>query len=58
MKMPYNPVLVFKCQGEKQTDSMDNLGEEDFLLGIQTEFQKEVWWQCCANGCDTWDYTI
>ena len=38
-EMPYNPVVVFKAQGDKQGDTTDNLAHEDFLLGIQTEFQ-------------------
>ena len=37
----YNPVLVFKPQGEN-TEETDNLAEETFLLGIQTKFQRDV----------------
>ena len=38
----YNPVIVFKPQGMEQTTSMDNLGKDDFLLAIQSEFQKDA----------------
>ena len=41
-EMPYNPVVVFKAQGDKQGDTTDNLADEDFLLGIQTEFQCDL----------------
>ena len=34
--MPYNPVLIFKQQGEQQSDTMDNLANDDFLLALQT----------------------
>ena len=40
--LQYNPVLVFKPQGVTQTREMDNIGENDFLLVIQTEFQRDV----------------
>ena len=29
-RMTYNPVLIFKQQGEEQSESMDNLANEDF----------------------------
>ena len=38
--MPYNPVLIFKQEEEPQSNAMDNLGNDDFLLALQTEFQK------------------
>lgn len=41
-ELPYNPVVVFKAQGDKQGDTMDNIADDDFLLGIQTEFQCDL----------------
>ena len=38
----YNPILYFKPQGETQPDNMDNVGNDDFLLGIQTDFQRDM----------------
>lgn len=38
-ELKYNPVLLFKKQGEEQTMDMDNLADKDF---IQTEFQKDI----------------
>ena len=35
----YNPIVVFKQQGNEQNDDTDDLGQNDFLLVIQTEFQ-------------------
>ena len=40
--LPYNPVLLYKEQGSVQDDEMDNLGDNDFLLCIQTEFQRDA----------------
>ena len=40
--LPYNPNLLFKPQGESQPDDMDN---DDFILGLQTEFNVI----CCAS---------
>ena len=40
--MPYNPVLVFKNQGEEQNDDNDNIGRDDFLLAFQTEYQHDM----------------
>lgn len=40
--MPYNPILKFKQQGCKQLDDMDNIGDQDFFLCIQTKFQKDM----------------
>ena len=37
-----NPVLVFKPQGTPQLPSMENISVDDFLLGIQTEFQRDM----------------
>ena len=35
---PNNPVLLFKAQGEPP----DNVGNDDFILGIQTQFQCDM----------------
>ena len=37
----YNSVLLFK-QGQQQDEDMDNIGKNDFILGIQTEFQRDM----------------
>ena len=37
--LAYNPVLVFKNQGDEQGDECDNIGKADFLLAFQTEYQ-------------------
>ena len=36
----YNPILCYKCQGEESDDHL--VEKNDFLLGFQTEFQKEM----------------
>ncbi len=38
----YNPVLVFKQQGNEQPENIDNVVRNDFLLGMQTEFQRDM----------------
>lgn len=38
----YNPVLLFKKQGMEQPEDMDNISDNDFLLCIQTEFQRDM----------------
>ena len=38
----YNPILIYKIQGEKQNEHLDNFSDEDFLLCIQTEFQRDM----------------
>ena len=40
--LPYNPILLFKPQGEPQPNDMDNIGINDFILGIQTQFQRDM----------------
>ena len=40
--LPNNPVLLFKPQGEPQPDGMDNVGNDDFILGVQTQFQRDM----------------
>ena len=41
-EMEYNPILVFKNQGEEQGENCDDLGKDDFLLAIQTEYQRDM----------------
>ena len=50
----YNPTLCFKPQGENQPDNMDNVAHDDFLLGIQTEFQRDM---LLKYGCICMDAT-
>ncbi len=38
--MNYNPVLVYKSQGEEQHDNIGNIFKNDFLY-LQSEFQKD-----------------
>ena len=40
--IPYNPVLLFKAQGEAQTEDLNNIGNNDFILAIQTQFQRDL----------------
>ena len=40
--LPYNPILLFKPQGEPQPEYMDIIGNNDFILAIQTEFQRDM----------------
>ena len=40
--LPNNPLLLFKAQGEPQPDDMNNIGNDDFILGIQTQFQCDM----------------
>ena len=46
--MPYNPVLLFKPQGVEQLGGMNDLAKDDFLLVLQTEFQKDAM-KCYGN---------
>ena len=40
--LPYNPVIVFKQQGELPTDFCRHLKKDNFLLVIQTDFQRDM----------------
>ena len=40
--LPYNPIVVFKPQGKQQPENMDNVGKDDCLLRIQTQFQRDM----------------
>ena len=37
-----NPIFVFKQQGQKQSSDVDDLSKDDFLVGIQTSFQRDI----------------
>ena len=39
---PNNPVLLFKPQGEQQPEGMDDVGTDDFILVLQTQFQLDM----------------
>ena len=41
-EMEYNPILVFKNQGEEQGENCDDLGKDDFLLAIETDYQRDM----------------
>ena len=41
-ELEYNPILVFKPQGEDGNEDTNELKKDDFLLAIQTEFQKDT----------------
>ena len=47
--LPYNPILLFKPQGEPQPEYMDNIGNNDFILAIQTEFSVTCY--ACMETC-------
>ena len=38
----HNPILLFKPQGEQQGANMDDIGVNDFLLLLQTQFQLDM----------------
>ena len=39
--LPYNCILIYKEQG-RPPDNLDNLADDDFLLCIRTEFQRDM----------------
>ena len=41
-ELEYNPITIFKVQGEEQGENMDNVAQNDFVLGVQTEFQRDM----------------
>ena len=52
--MSYNLVLFFKPQGIELSESMNYLAKDDFILALQTEFQRDpIWQQGHFNGCNT-----
>ena len=56
---PYNPILIYKEQGRPQSDNLDNLADDDFLLCIQTEFQRDMLKTCGHHTvCIVPTYTI
>ena len=38
---PHNPILLFKPQGQ-QLENMDDVGTDDFMLVLQTQFQLDM----------------
>ncbi len=38
----YNPIILFKPQGRPSPTSMDTIGQNDFIMCIQTEFQRDM----------------
>ena len=38
---PHNPIILFKAQGE-QPENMENVGTDDFILVLQTQFQLDM----------------
>ena len=40
--LDYNSVVIFKQQGTKQSDNIDNMADNAFILEIQTHFQRDV----------------
>ncbi len=40
--LDYNPILLYKQQGEEPSQECKMLNNQDFLLVIQTEFQKDT----------------
>ena len=38
---PHNPIILFKAQG-KQPENMENVGTDDFILVLQTQFQLDM----------------
>lgn len=52
--LPYNPILLFKKQG--QPSQVGTLVDTDFLLCIQTQFQRDMMKSFGSNTiCDTWN---
>uniref|UniRef100_A0A1X7VUM5 C2H2-type domain-containing protein n=1 Tax=Amphimedon queenslandica TaxID=400682 RepID=A0A1X7VUM5_AMPQE len=37
-----NPVFIYKKQGQKQSPDINDLADEDFVVGIQTCFQRDM----------------
>ena len=40
--LPYNSILIYKEHGRPQPDDLENLVDDNFLLHIQTEFQRDM----------------
>ena len=40
--LEYNPVLLFKKQDDKEPNKIDNFVNNDNLLCIQTQFQRDM----------------
>ena len=37
-----NPVILFKQQGKEQSDDLNDLSKDDFIVAIQTSFQRDM----------------
>ena len=42
MELTDNPIFIYKKQGQKQSADMNDLSDEDFVIGIQTHFQRDM----------------
>ena len=40
--LSYNPIWLFKVQGQPQSEETDNMSVADFVLVIQTQFQRDA----------------
>ena len=40
--LPYNHIIIYKEEGKPKPDNLDNLADDNFLLCIQTEFQRDM----------------
>ena len=45
----YNPVLLFKEQGTEQPQGLDNFSDNDFILCLQTQFQRDMFTELGSN---------
>ena len=52
---PHNPIILFKTQG-KQLENMENVGTDDFILVLQTQFQLDML-KANGNKCICMDAT-
>ena len=50
--LKYNLVLRFKQQGKDGVEGANNIGTNDFLLVLQTEFQHDTLWKHGVFGCN------
>lgn len=49
MGQKFNPIILYKAQGQEQLSHMDNTSNDDFLLCIQTEFQRDMFREFGSN---------
>ena len=48
--LEYNPILLFKQQGEQPSEACSGLESHDFLLVMQTEFQRGMLCSYASRG--------